>query len=139
MLVRRTKPSCWRFLRLAGINEHRVLALEGLPGAGKTSLMHRIKLLFPDIAIVPEVVLASPPRPDRHFFARNDMVRVFMSETSGAVVLDRSWMSTAAYVIAESRRFGRDVYYDQIVQDLYGGALRVHQCAFLSTHPEPLP
>ncbi|MGW0998187.1 hypothetical protein ACWD5V_33895 [Streptomyces sp. NPDC002523] len=97
----------------------RALAIEGLPGAGKTSLVSSLCYVLPDAKVVPEIVLCPPPSPGRDFFVANDLVKEQIAAPGGTVVMDRCWLSTVAYVVAESRWAGRRADVVDVVTNLY--------------------
>lgn len=96
-----------------------VLALEGLPGAGKTSLLLAIGYRFPGVRVVSEMVLAPPSQPNRDFFVANDIAKLRRSRGNNHVVMDRCWISTVSYVAAESHWHGGQTNIEDIVADLY--------------------
>lgn len=96
-----------------------VLAVEGLPGAGKTALVGLIHFLRPGITVIPELLLPVPPDADRSFFARNDLAKLRAATGTEAAVFDRSWMSTVTYVIAETRWRGEESDPRRVAGNLY--------------------
>jgi thymidylate kinase len=83
------------------------VAIEGLPGAGKSTLAASLRQRLPGVRIVPELVLEAPPRPDRAFFVSNDRAKeAALAAARGDVVVDRYWPSTVAYAMAEARLQG---------------------------------
>lgn len=84
------------------------IALEGLPGAGKTTtaalLAAQLPQLSIEVEIVPELVFEVPAEADTSFFLANDCEKACRLRRSAAdvAVLDRYWISTAAYGAARA-------------------------------------
>lgn len=95
------------------------LAVEGLPGAGKSSLISTMAMLFPQLAVLPELVLPLPRQPDARYFAANDLAKIKEAAELPCVLLDRTWFSTVAYVVAQERLCGASTCVREVVDDLY--------------------
>jgi thymidylate kinase len=79
-----------------------VVAVEGLPGAGKTTMIERLASTFAT-TVIEEVVVdrASGPTDPHDFYMANDLIKGRrMRSLTGIVLLDRYWISTAAYMAA---------------------------------------
>jgi hypothetical protein len=94
--------------------------VEGIPGAGKTALLSRLRHAFPDAIIVPELVEPATAEPDLDFFVANDRRKEQIVSGGRSALLDRYWPSTAAYVLADERRRGRNPTPGEIVRGLFG-------------------
>jgi hypothetical protein len=97
-----------------------VVALEGLPGAGKTVLLGRLARVMPGVLVLPEMVLTPDDAPTEAFFVRNDLEKCRLAEAAGRALLDRAWPSTAAYALAEERWAGGRPGPAEVVARLYG-------------------
>jgi hypothetical protein len=97
------------------------IVFEGLPGAGKTTLISQLASLAPHVLVLEEVILPTPNVPDRHFYALNDLAKVARAgSTVQDVLCDRSWASTAAYVLAEERLQQPATSLSDVLWHLYG-------------------
>lgn len=113
----------------------RSLAVEGLPGAGKSTLIASIKTLRPDIKVVPELVLTPPLQPGRSFFIANDRRKTALIDGISFSVVDRFWASTVAYVIAEERLSRMEISALDVAIELYGAVPPIPSlCIFLDSH-----
>jgi hypothetical protein len=79
----------------------RVIAVEGVPGVGKTTCIQALQQRFSErgvtSTIIPEVVTPFPPAPvPSSFFVQNDYNKweLAKSATTDAVLMDRTWVST---------------------------------------------
>ena len=98
----------------------RSVAIEGLPGAGKTSLIRRLTATTAPVAALPELVLEKPAVADLSFCVRNDLRKVTLCTSYHRVLLDRYWPSTVAYVLAETRLLGNRTDPEEVTARLYG-------------------
>lgn len=101
------------------MNSQGMLAVEGLPGAGKTSFVSALRWIVPELTVIPELLLPPPQHPDRGFFVMNDLAKIEAASQQITVALDRTWVSTAAYVCAETRWNGTGVSANDVVGWLY--------------------
>lgn len=112
-------------------------AVEGLPGAGKTSFAATAAMLLPEVTVLPELILPLPKPPvkaDVSFFASNDLAKITAARLSPLVLLDRTWFSTVAYVIARERMLGRQPDPLRTVDNLYGRVPRIPDlCIFIDS------
>lgn len=82
------------------------LAVEGLPGTGKTTLINRIRASDDQIITLPEMMCEAT---DELSFLKNDAMKDRVMRTTDAsrtLVMDRYWLSTYVYHDA-ARRTGR--------------------------------
>lgn len=99
------------------------IAVEGLPGSGKTSLVQRLSQRCRRVEVINELFEGPPAQPGAAFFARNDMLKeaALNSSHSCFVVLDRYWPSTVAYRLAETRLMnGQSRTVREVEAELYG-------------------
>jgi hypothetical protein len=96
------------------------VAVEGLPGSGKTTLVTELARVMPDIRIVPELAIKKPDEVSLSFYLQNDRAKLAMCQSSRQTVLDRAWPSTAAYVLAETRLVGDPAEPEAVIAQLYG-------------------
>src|SRR4051794_10288141 len=85
------------------------VAIEGLPGTGKTSAIRRC---LRDVAglMIDELVPPPPDPSEVSFFVKNDLAKERRLRESGneVVLLDRYWPSTATYEWAKRTMEGSD-------------------------------
>jgi len=98
------------------------VVIEGLPGAGKTTLARKLSSALPHTALVPELALPPPRRPTLRFFVANDTHKAQLITADGAALYDRYWPSTVAYILAEEQPAGRH-RVAEVVERLYGRPL----------------
>jgi len=100
----------------------RAVAFEGLPGAGKTTLIDAVRLSLPGVVVVPELVLVADAGTSRAFFVRNDLEKSRVAGAARRALLDRAWPSTVAYVLAEERCDGLASRPAEVLARLFGSA-----------------
>ena len=79
------------------------LAVEGLPGAGKTTIVTLVVQKRSEVRLVPGIVLELPRSSSAEFFSANDRAKAEIVRAAPIAVLDRYWPSTVAYRRAELR------------------------------------
>ncbi len=95
------------------------VAIEGLPGAGKTTFIAALAARNAHIVVIPELVLAPPTSPTLEYFVANDLRKWELAVGSDRAIMDRFWASTAAYVLAESRLLGGDEDANTVITSLF--------------------
>lgn len=78
-----------------------VIAVEGLPGSGKTTMIRQLASMVDGARVVEEVIVKSRGVHDESFFVENDLLKSeIVSRANGRelVLLDRYWISTACYI-----------------------------------------
>jgi thymidylate kinase len=100
------------------------ICFEGLPGAGKTTLIEALAARVPACRVVPETVIRLPHVPSLDDFVRNDLRKEeLLRHENGLVLVDRYWPSTVVYHQAEQRLLGRRPTLREVQHDLFGRAL----------------
>jgi thymidylate kinase len=99
------------------------VAIEGLPGSGKTTLVDAVRGPHPEVILLGELVLPAIENPSREFFVSNDRAKAAQCRAHDRVVMDRFWASTVAYVLAESWMGNDPLTLPQVVESLYGRPL----------------
>lgn len=97
----------------------KVIVLEGLPGAGKSTILSKISSeikisVYPEIFLDKEKWLNAKKNENQHFFWENDLSKMREAKkNSGYSVLDRNYLSTLAYNYSK-KIIQNDSEYDKL-------------------------
>jgi thymidylate kinase len=80
----------------------KVLAVEGLPGAGKTSTVRRLGETWRCGRRIDEYILSYAGPRELADFCRNDRAKEALAKVGGLSIMDRFWLSTACYELARA-------------------------------------
>ena len=103
------------------------IVVEGLPGAGKTTLIRRLKAELSAPTLVEECIVprggADAPMGDIAAVRNDALKSAAMSAARGTVLVDRYYYSTVSYVLARDHaRIGSGAF-ERCYSRLYGAAL----------------
>lgn len=90
-----------------------IISIDGLPGVGKTTFIHRLGERY-NIPILPELTLPNLAREDydESSFIENDIYKIQTAKSLNDVVLDRSFCSTVTFKMAQSGDISKDSFYN---------------------------
>ncbi|MBC7943615.1 hypothetical protein H7X68_03910 [Candidatus Saccharibacteria bacterium] len=108
-----------------------LVVLEGLPGTGKTTAIHR--LAENGYNIINEIIGSEPVGVDEEFFIRNDINKYNLIDSNRINIMDRNFVSTLCYNYCSDKQNGTNNYnrISKKIENALGQGLLSHPDVYI--------